>query len=84
MIDKSKLSFSPIFNQSADSQTWDLFAEIEMEAQIAKYNYNLNDSDRLRILKNHAQEWKEFKYNFAFAAYYDGEMVGFAMILQPH
>ncbi len=77
-MDKSRLSFSPIFNQTADARTWAFFADIEMKCDSVKYNYHVDDTDRARILQSHIQDWKKYKYNFAFAAYYDEQMVGFA------
>ena len=76
-MEDKKINFEikPIFNQN--DSIWCDFMRIEMTCESVKYGYKLNAEDERRIMFSHRQEWNRGKYNYAFGAYIDGEMVGF-------
>ena len=67
----------PIFNQMKNPKIWTDFTRLEMLCDTVKYGYSVDNSDKKRIYDGHVNDWKNEKYNFAFAAYDDKIMVGF-------
>lgn len=66
----------PIFNQSAPG-IWDDFLRIRAAAMEFNYNCTPTSADLTRALVEYRDEFGRRVYNFAFAAYDGGEMVGF-------
>ena len=64
----------PIFDQPL-AGVWHDFAQIEVLCDSEKYGYN---PDCQGIYKDHFDNWDNFKHNFAFGAYYNNQMIGFA------
>ncbi len=68
----------PIFDQMANPKIWSDFTRLEMLCDTVKYGYRTGDDDRNRIFASHMYDWTHERYNFAFVAYDEKAMVGFA------
>ena len=79
-MNQEKIDFEiiPIFDQMAKPGLWHDFTEIELKCEAEKYGYHVDDTDRLRIFKSHMDDWKNCKYNMAFAAYHENRVIGFS------
>lgn len=71
------VSILPVFNQSAPG-VWDDFLHIRATAMSENYNCPLSVADIERYRSEYMLDWKRCKKTFAFAAYDDMKMVGFA------
>ena len=78
MQTRQNIRIVPIFNQAANPKIWSDFTRLEMLCDTVKYGYQSDDSDKKRIYEGHMDNWIYKRYNFAFAAYDENIMVGFA------
>lgn len=72
----SDISILPIFNQS-NPNVWDDFLYIRAAAFRHSCGYIMTDKDYDDALKDFLDGWRRRKFNFAFGAYDDADMVGF-------
>ena len=75
---KQDIQIMPIFNQKASPKIWEDFTRLELLCDTVICGYKTDNTDVLRVMDSHLQEWDKERCNFAFAAYDEKIMVGFA------
>ena len=69
---KTDFKIVPVFKQA--KPIWVDFVHIETKV----LNYDVDIAGQKHVLSGYAQNWRQDKYSFAFAAYYKNQMIGFA------
>nr|MBQ0091695.1 GNAT family N-acetyltransferase [Candidatus Enterousia merdequi] len=76
-MQKINFDIVPIFNQSESTQIWHDFTKLELKCGSEIYGYRIDDKYREDIFSGFVRDWICCKYNMAFAAYHNEQMIGF-------